>query len=220
MNSPGAGSTPHRRGRQPPTRRSALSHDPRAERSRIAVLAAAVDELGAAGYGRFSIESVAVRAGVAKSTVYRRWPDKLAVIVEALETFHQKLVPPDTGRPRERVVDLVEHVATILFDSPFASCIPALVDGAQRDDAVADFHFGYSAARRAELAAVIRAGIDAGEIEATTEVDLAVVMLLGPLFYLRLMSPTPFEPHRARRLVDSVLPRPTTDPRTRRPGRR
>jgi AcrR family transcriptional regulator len=176
------------------------------------VLGAAVDELGAVGYGGFSIESVAVRAGVAKSTVYRHWPDKLAVIADALETFHQELVPAATGTPREQLVGLIEHVAAILFDSPFAACIPALIDGAQRDDAVASFHFGYSAARRAELAAVIRAGIDEGEITSTTDTDLAVVMLLGPLFYLRLMSTTPFETDRARQLVDAVLPPPTRRP--------
>ena len=198
--------TTARRGR--PQRPSALSKDPRAARSRIAVLAAAVEELGTVGYGRFSIESVAVRAGVAKSTVYRHWPDKLAVIAEALETFHQELVPPAAGTARHQVVERIEHVAAILFDSPFAACIPALVDGAQRDDAVAAFHFGYAAARRAELAAVIRAGIDQGEIAPTIDVDLAVVMLLGPLFYLRLMSSTPFEPDRALELVDSVLGRP------------
>jgi AcrR family transcriptional regulator len=189
-----------------------LSDDPRAARSRIALLAAAVDELGAVGYGGFSIESVAVRAGVAKSTVYRHWSDKLAVIADALETFHQELVPAATGTPREQLVGLIEHVAAILFDSPFAACIPALIDGAQRDDAVASFHFGYSATRRAELAAVIRAGIDHGEIASTTDTDLAVVMLLGPLFYLRLMTTTPFQPDRARQLVDAVLPPPTRRP--------
>jgi TetR/AcrR family transcriptional regulator, regulator of autoinduction and epiphytic fitness len=207
MTRPGGEATADREG--PPQRPSALSDDPRAARSRIAVLAAAVDELGAVGYGRFSIESVAVRARVAKSTVYRHWPDKLAVIADALETFHQELVPAATGMPREQLVGLIEHVAAILFDSPFAACIPALVDGAQRDDAVASFHFGYSAARRAELASVIRAGIDQGEVASATDVDLAVVMLLGPLFYQRLMSTTPFEPSRARQLVDSVLGQPT-----------
>ena len=169
------------------------------------MLTAAVEELGAAGYGRFSIESVATRAGVAKSTVYRHWPDKLALIADALETFHRDLVPLTSESAREDLVARIFHVAEILFDSPFAACIPALVDGAQRDDAVAAFHFGYSAQRRAELASVIRAGIDSGEVDATTDIDLAVVLLLGPLFYLRLMSTTPFDPDRARELVDSVL---------------
>src|SRR5439155_611867 len=120
-----------------------------------------------------------------------------------------ELVPPATGTPREQLIGVIEHVAAVLFDSPFAACIPALVDGAQRDTAVAAFHFGYSAARRAELAAVIRVGIDSGEIASTIDVDLAVVMLLGPLFYSRLMSRAPFNPDRARQLVDAVLPEPT-----------
>jgi AcrR family transcriptional regulator len=169
------------------------------------VLRAAVEELGAVGYGAFSIESVVARAGVAKSTVYRHWPDKLAVITDALETFHQQLVPEPTGSPRDHLVSVIAHVAEILDGSPFAACIPALIDGAQRDAAVAEFHFAYSADRRAELAGLIRAAIDAGEITSLIDVDLAVVLLLGPLFYLRLMSRTPFDPSRADELVKVVL---------------
>jgi TetR/AcrR family transcriptional regulator, regulator of autoinduction and epiphytic fitness len=189
-------------------RLSAHSRDPRAARSRLAVLRAAVDELGAVGYGSFTIESLAARAGVAKSTVYRHWPDKLAVIADALETFHQQMVPLPEGSPREHLLSLISHVAEILADSPFSSCIPALVDAAQRDERVAAFHFGYAAERRAELARAIRAGIDAQEISATVDVDLAVVLLLGPIFYMRLMSTTPFAPDRAGKLVDAVLARP------------
>src|SRR6516165_7351137 len=92
---------------RPSTRLSAGSVDPRAARSRLAVLRAAVDELGASGYGAFSIESVAARAGVAKSTIYRHWPDKLAVIADALETFHQQIVPVPTGSPRAHLVSLI-----------------------------------------------------------------------------------------------------------------
>jgi AcrR family transcriptional regulator len=172
------------------------------------MLGAAVEELGAVGFGPFAMESVAARAGVAKSTLYRHWPDKVAVIRDALETFHQELVPRPEGSPREHLVELIGHVAMILADSPFARCIPALVDGAQRDRDVAAFHFAYMAERRAELAAVIRAGIEANEIGPDTDVDLAVVMLLGPLFYEQMMAPHPFDPSRARDLVDAVVPRP------------
>jgi AcrR family transcriptional regulator len=184
------------------------------------VLRAAVDELGAVGYSAFSIESVAARAGVAKSTVYRHWPNSLAVITDALETFHQQLVPPPAGSPRAHLVALIGHVAEILADSPFAACIPALIEGARRDAAVAQFHFRYGADRRAELAAVIRAGINAGEVAASINVDLAVVLLLGPLFYQRLMAEMPFDPSRARELVDAVLGPSPTSVGPRQPSRR
>src|SRR6266487_3976075 len=91
--------------------------DPRVERSRMVVLEAAVDELADAGYGGVTIESVAARAGVAKSTIYRHWPDKLALIADAFETFHEHMVPNvATGTARERVESLARHVAEIVVD--------------------------------------------------------------------------------------------------------
>jgi TetR/AcrR family transcriptional regulator, regulator of autoinduction and epiphytic fitness len=188
-------------------RPSAVSRDPRARRSREAVLRAAVEELGAVGYGAFTVESVAARAGIAKSTFYRHWPDGLAVISDALETFHAQMRPLDrSGSYREQLVVMLEHVAQILADSPFAACIPALVDGAERDPAVARFHHTYSAGRRAELAAVVEAGIASGELPASADVTLVVLCLLGPLFYSRLMTNASFDGHDVRALVDAVLP--------------
>ena len=74
--------------------------DPRVERSRQVILQAALDELGEVGYGAFRIESVAARARVGKSTIYRHWPDKLALIADAFETFHVQMVPDTTAVPR------------------------------------------------------------------------------------------------------------------------
>jgi AcrR family transcriptional regulator len=67
--------------------------DPRIERSRRVILRAAVEELGAVGYGAFTIESVAARAGVGKSTIYRLWSDRLALITDAFKTFHEQEEP-------------------------------------------------------------------------------------------------------------------------------
>src|SRR5256885_1383400 len=61
--------------------------DPRIERSRRVILEAALEELGQAGYGALTIESVAARAGVGKSTIYRHWPGKLALVEDAFRTL-------------------------------------------------------------------------------------------------------------------------------------
>ncbi len=167
---------------------------------------AALDELGAAGYGAFAIESVATRAGVAKSTIYRHWPDKLALIADALETFHKQAVPDIQGvSPRERVQLLVHHVAQVLVDSTFSACIPALIEGAERDPRVREFHHRYSADRRQSLIDVIAEGVAAGDFPARLDPELAALALLGPIFYSRLMSGRSFDPERARDLVDLVL---------------
>jgi AcrR family transcriptional regulator len=173
------------------------------------ILQAALDELGGVGYGAFTIEAVAARAGVAMSTVYRHWPDKLALIADAFQTFHQQLVPStDSGSPRQRVERLVRHVAEVVVDSTFSVCIPALIEGAERDPRVRAFHHRYSAARRQPLVDLLAEGVAAGAFPAHLDPELAALALLGPIFYRRLMTGERFDPQRAGELVDTVLAAP------------
>jgi AcrR family transcriptional regulator len=183
--------------------------DPRVERSRQVILQAALDELGGVGYGAFTIESVAARAGVAKSTVYRHWPGRLALIADAFETFHEQMVPGiDSGSLRERVERLVRHVAEVVVDSTFTVCIPALIEGAARDPLVREFHHRYAAERRHALVDLLAQGVAAGDFPAHLDPELAALALLGPIFYRRLMTSEPFDPERASELVDTVLGAP------------
>jgi TetR/AcrR family transcriptional regulator, regulator of autoinduction and epiphytic fitness len=180
--------------------------DPRVERSRQVILQAALDELGDVGYGTFRIESVAARAGVGKSTIYRHWPDKVALIADAFETFHVQMVPStESGSPRERIESLVRHVAEVYVDSTFSVCIPALIEGAERDGRLRRFHHTYSADRRQSLIDVIAEAVAAGDVPAHLDPEMAALALLGPIIYCRLMSPEPFDPERAGDLVETVL---------------
>ena len=174
----------------------------------MVILCAAVDELAERGYGAFTIESVAARAGVAKSTIYRHWRDKLALIADGFETFHEQMVPSlQDAEPRERVERLVRHVAEVVVDSTFSRCIPALIEGAERDPRVREFHHRYSAERRQGLVDVIADGVAAGAFPADLDPELAALALLAPIFYRRLMSGEPFAPEQAGALVDTVLGR-------------
>jgi TetR/AcrR family transcriptional regulator, regulator of autoinduction and epiphytic fitness len=182
------------------------SVDPRVERSRQVILRAALDELGDVGYGTFTIESVAARAGVGKSTIYRHWPDKLALIADAFETFHVQMAPSAAmGSPRERVESLVRHVAEVFVDSTFSICIPALIEGAERDARLRRFHHRYSAERRQVLIEVVAEGVADGDFPAYLDPELTALALLGPIIYCRLMSSEPFDPDRATELVETVL---------------
>lgn len=180
--------------------------DPRIERSRQVILQAALDELGEVGYGTFRIESVASRARVGKSTIYRHWPDKLALIADAFETFHLQMSPnPETGTPRGRVEAMVRHVAEVFIDSTFSVCIPALIEGAERDARLRRFHHRYSAERRQSLIGVIVEGTANGDFLPGIDPELAALALLGPIIYSRLMSGVRFDPKRAPDLVALVL---------------
>jgi TetR/AcrR family transcriptional regulator, regulator of autoinduction and epiphytic fitness len=186
------------------------AEDPRVERSRAVIRWAALDELAEVGYGAFTIESVAARAGVGKSTIYRHWRNKLDLIADAFESAHEYMVPHvTTGTACERITVLIRHVAEITLDSTFSRCIPALIEGARHDRRLREFHHHYSARRRQGLSDLIAAGIRAGEFAADIDPELAAQALLGTVFYGRLMSAEPFDPARAGELVASVLrPRP------------
>jgi TetR/AcrR family transcriptional regulator, regulator of autoinduction and epiphytic fitness len=180
--------------------------DPRIERSRMVILEAAVSELAEVGYGGVTVESVAARAGVGKSTIYRHWPDKLALIADAFETFHVQMVPDLGDRSARQSVELlIRHVAEVVVDSTFSRCIPALIEGAERDPRVRDFHQRYSAERRQALVDLIARGVEDGELDPTLDPELATAALLGVLFYRRLMTGEPFDPGDAGTLVDLVL---------------
>ena len=180
--------------------------DPRIERTRAVVHQAALEELGEAGYGGLTIEAVSARSGVAKSTIYRHWSDKLTLIADAFEASHQRMVPSiETGTVRERVERLVRHVAEVVVDSTFSRCIPALIEGAARDPRLRAFHHRYTSERRASLVEVIKHGVEDGELSTSIDADLAAQELLGVIFYRRLMSAVPFDPANVPELVSAVL---------------
>lgn len=172
----------------------------------MVIMRAAVEELADVGYGRVRIESIAARAGVGKSTIYRHWPDKLALIADAFETFHEQMVPELGDLPAQDAVTLLlRHVAEVVVDSTFSRCIPALIDGAERDPRVREFHHRYSAERRQALIDLIARGVKVGKIRQSVDPDLATTTLLGAIFYRRLMTSEPFNPDDVSQLVKLVL---------------
>ena len=183
--------------------------DPRVERSRRVILRAALEELGERGYGAFAIESVAARAGVGKATVYRYWAGKLPLIADAFQTLNvQPAAPEQGGTPRERVGRLMRHLAEGAIDSPFAACMPALVDAAEREPEVRRFLHEYTARRRQRLTDTIAAGIAAGDFPAQLDPEMAALALAGPIFYRRLMTERPFDPGQVDALIETVLGAP------------
>lgn len=188
------------------SRKARKAIDPRIERSRRAILEAALEELGDVGYGAFAIEAVAARAGVAKTTVYRHWPDKLALVSAAFETFHAQAGPELRGVPaRERVERIVQHVAALVAESVYSRCIPALIEGAERDRALRKFHQHFQRHARLPLVAAIAAGVSERQFAAHLDAERAAQALLGVIFYGRLMSGDRVRPDAAAELVNALL---------------
>lgn len=182
--------------------------DPRVERSRRVILEAVLDELGEVGYGALTIEGVAARAGVGKSTIYRHWSGKLELVEDAYRTLKVPVEVPEAGTLRERVIAVVEQVACMVQDSQYSSCMPALLEAAEHDPQVRDLHRRFSAERRALLIDLLRAAVKDGELPADTDPEILGDALVGPILIRRLMLYEPLDPTMVPTLVDQLLPAP------------
>jgi AcrR family transcriptional regulator len=182
--------------------------DPRIERSVRLVREAALAELAERGYGGFGIESVSRRCGVAKSTIYRHWPDPLALVADAFESLDVQPPPPEPDRSvssRARIAALLQHLADAMDDSVLGGCLPVLVEAAAHDPGVRRFLRGFSERRRTALVTALRQGVESGELDAGLAVEDAALALSGAIIYCRLMTDDRVDADGVARLMSTVL---------------
>lgn len=197
-----------------PARATTDELDPRVERSRRVILSAALDVLGDMGYGGLTIEAVAARAGVGKSTVYRHWcGGKVELVEDAIRSLKTAVAWPTTGPVRDRVLNVLRQIARAMDDSTWSTCLPAIIEAAQRDPEVMAIHRRLGAERRQLLVGLLAEGVQSGEV--SPDADLAVLAdcLVGPILLRRLLLQEPFDDAAIAGLVDQVLgPVPATGP--------
>jgi AcrR family transcriptional regulator len=169
------------------------------------ILCAAQELLEESGYADLTIEGVAARAGVAKTTVYRRWPSKADLVMEAFLMAIMPSSPPDTGSLREDLRRQVRLLIKVL-NGPLGRTVAALVGGGQMDEGLtAEFRRQYQAVRSAEIEEVVKRGIARGEIRADVNVEVLIDALYGPLYYRLLLRHAPLTARYAEELVELVL---------------
>jgi AcrR family transcriptional regulator len=183
--------------------------DRRVERSNQAILDATLELLGSDGdVGSLTVEAVAARAGVAKSTIYRRWRDKWelaldAVMIDTLPGFDD---PVDVGDSRKELLTFVNAVVKMLAATPYGPAMQGLVSQIATDpDLARVYRERVVQPRMAQLAPVIQRGIARGDLRADTEIRLVHELLVGPIFYRLLLSGAPLDPKLGPRLVDAIL---------------
>lgn len=181
--------------------------DPRVERSRTVILSAALELLGEVGYGGLTIEAVAARAGVGKSTIYRHWSGKLELVEDAIRTLKALPDLPPEGSVRQRLVALIEQLATAMADSTWSSCLPAIIDAAERDPEVLTIHRRWASERRQALVDLLAEGVAGGQIPAYIDLSLLADCLVGPIMVRRLLLHEPFDPAAVPFLLNQVIPR-------------
>ena len=199
---------PHIAEPQARTPSPAVHHRPggRSARVRGAVLKATLEQLAETGYAALSLEGVARRAGVHKTSLYRRWGTRDSLVLDAiLERAGQWVPIPDTGSVRRDLLELARAIIANVSTPEMEAVIRAFVAEAPRESALASRGREFWAARFAADRQIVQRGIDRGELPADTDPDLVIEALLGPLYLRPLVTGQPLEMAFVERVVDLLL---------------
>ena len=185
-------------GRAPGRPRCAITHQ--------AILDSANALLDEIGFSNMSIEGIAARAGVGKATIYRRWPNKASVVMDAfLAATAKEVAFPDTGSAREDIRRQMRAVVKVL-NGPRGRTIATLIGVVQSDDELAEaFRTRFLAIRRSEGKAVLQRGIANGEFSPELDLESVLDCLYGPLYFRLLIGHDKPSLKYSDQLVDLVL---------------
>lgn len=179
---------------------------PRDEGARSAILTATMEVLGEVGFGKLTIDSVASRAGVGKATIYRRWDSKERLTLDAISAAGADDGPvPDTGSLREDLIEVYRGMVDQMDDPSNSAIVAGLMAEATVNRKLAAALGDYVSDRRERTRAVVRRGIERGELPAGTDVDLLIDLLSGPLLSRALLTMAPVDQGLLATMVDVVI---------------
>ncbi|MCG5215807.1 TetR/AcrR family transcriptional regulator [Streptosporangium sp. KLBMP 9127] len=163
---------------------------------------AAREVLAGRGYSALTMEAVAAAAGVGKSTIYRWWPNKEALLADALAEVFKGEEIPDLGDTRAELRRAVDMTMDNYADAGLAIALPALAaDLARHPELLARFREVFLWRKRGNIAAALHRGVDRGDLPATLDTDLIQDLWAGTIMYRRLMTGGPLDDDLAERLV-------------------
>lgn len=179
--------------------------DPRVVRTKEHVLAVAGDLLAEEGREGFTIDAVAKRSGVARTTIYRHWPELGELLYDTVRAMGHSFPHTSTGSVRDDLVANYRALTHGFLTSCLGRSMPVLLDITRRDPAMAKLHEDFIAERRTPSRVAIEAGIERGELPADLDVESLIDRIAGPVFYRHLVVQDSMTPAEVERLIDDVL---------------
>ena len=185
-------------------KRPARETDERVEKSKKAVLTTTYELLAKSGLGGVSVDEVSRRSGVAKTTIYRHWPSREALLLDACSQLSTRPVVPDTGKLRTDLEALAVGAAMRL-QQPWSTVLPSIIDAAERDKELAKLQSQIHAQMRGAFIAVIERGQERGELARSLDAREIVASIIGPIMYRRFFSREFLDEAFAKKIVERAL---------------
>jgi AcrR family transcriptional regulator len=152
---------------------------PRSEEAHQAILDATIGLLAEVGFSALTVESIATRAGVGKATIYRRWPSKLPLVVEAFGGL-PALEDVDTGDLRNDLVTMLRRYLQVFNTTPLAEVLPSLA-GERSHNTELEVLDSVLKGRRQPLLAAFERALERGELSRDLDLELAADLVVGPI---------------------------------------
>ena len=180
---------------------------PRDARADRAILQATRELIAERGIHEFRTEDVAARAGVGKGAIYRRYPSKDELVSAAVGALvDEEIQVPDTGSTRSDLLALMREAVELYRGSLPGRLVPNLVSAmAQRPELARTVRDGFLAGRRAALTQVLARGIERGDLRADLDLEFALDVFGGPLFYRLLITGGPIDDQLADAVAELIL---------------
>jgi AcrR family transcriptional regulator len=179
---------------------------PRDEEARQRILDAALEVLDEVGFAQVTTEAIAERAGASKATIYRWWPNKAAVLIEAFrEAVSPDLPFPDTGCVRKDIQLQLRTFVTMLTGRR-GRIFAAFLGATQTDpDVAAAFRTFWITPRREVAKAALARKMERGQLRPGIDLDVILDLLYGPIYYRVMTGHGPLDMEYADQLADAAL---------------
>jgi AcrR family transcriptional regulator len=169
------------------------------------ILEQTVGLLASHGYARFTLDELAARSGVAKTTILRRWPSKAAVAAAGLEQLAlQSVSVPDTGTLRGDLQEML-NAAMDTFARGRGQFVPRLIRESGHHPEITDLLFTVIHTRRQAYRRVLARALVRGELSPTVDQELFIDMLIGPIWTRLLITRDPITRTYVDCIVDAAL---------------
>ncbi len=179
--------------------------DKRVERSRAAVLAETYRQLSQSGLAAVSIDEVSRASGVSKTTIYRHWPSRSALLIDACSRLGGAREPPDTGGLRGDLHALTAFLADQLAHAGWSAVIPSIVDAAERDLEISAMQATWHRSLMAPFGTVAERAKARGEMAPERAAGDLAAAVAGPLFYRRWFSREPMDDRFVEAIIQAAI---------------
>ena len=156
----------------------------RTARTRAAVLRAAISELAESGYAGTTVERIAARAGVAKTTIYRRWGGLNGLLADLMAQYAAREIPvPDTGHLDSDLRALAREIVASLQHPAIRAAFGSIVAAAIQDQAAQEVLSRFIAARTATMTVIVRRASERGDVPGGTDATEVLQIVTAQIYY-------------------------------------